>query len=174
VENEAEVVGAATGLRTGADGEETGLVGTETGEATGASTVVGADTGASTVVGADTGASTGLSVATNVHVLGQSIKTKHSQGNGYVTVASPGEYPYVSSRMVVSQVPQLAVSRTVGSHGMGVLNKSATGHVTFPIPVKFIKPVTGGSVGRLSLKYSHDSAQPSARIQSQSNGKYPI
>ena len=103
---EDEVDGAALGLRTGADGDDTGRVGTEAGAATGslsvvgaagassllgeatldvstgASTDVGAATGASTEVGAATGTSTGPSVASNVHVLGQLIKTKHSHGNG--------------------------------------------------------------------------------------------
>ena len=118
------------------------------------------------------GALTGPSVATNVHVLGQLIKIIHLQGNGYVTDSSPGKYPNVLSRIVVSHVPQVVVaSSIIGSHGTGVLNKSATGHVTSPIPVKFKKPVIGGNVGRSSLKYVHDSEQLSARTHSQANGK---
>ena len=98
-----EVDGAAIGTRTGADGEETGLVGAETGAATGPLSgvgVVGDITGALTglsMVGETTGASTVPPVATKVHVLAQSIKMTHSQGNGNVIVSSPGSSPKFSS-----------------------------------------------------------------------------
>ena len=104
-----EVDGAAIGTRTGADGEETGLVGAETGAATGPLLgvgavdvvfVVGDITGALTglsMVGETTGASTVPPVATKVHVLAQSIKMTHSQGNGNVIDSSPGSSPKFSS-----------------------------------------------------------------------------
>ena len=116
----------------------------------------------------------GPSVASNVHVSGQLINTTHSHGNGNVTNISPGVKLDVSSKIVVSHVPQLASSTTIGSHGTGVLIKSAMGQVTFPIPVKLTKPVTGGNVGNVSLKYSQESEQPSARTHSQCSGKYAI
>lgn len=115
----------------------------------------------------------GPSVASNVHVSGQLINTTHSHGNGNVTNISPGVKP--PSKMVVSHVPQLASSTTIGSHGTGVLIKSAMGQVTFPIPVKLTKPVTGGNVGVcVSLKYSQESGQPIAKTHSQCSGKYAI
>ena len=97
------------GTAIGADGEEIGLVGTEAGAATGPLLgvgavdvvfVVGDITGALTglsMVGETTGASTVPPVATKVHVLAQSIKMTHSQGNGNVIVSSPGSSPKFSS-----------------------------------------------------------------------------
>ena len=95
-----EVVGAVIGLlSTGADGTETGRVGTATGALLDVGTVgdvTGASTGASVTavgvvsgVGAGTGVPTGPSVATNVHVSGQLFMTKHSHGNGNVINSSP-------------------------------------------------------------------------------------
>ena len=105
----------------------------------------------------------------NVHVLGQLIKIIHSQGNGNVIDASPISNPNVSSRMVVSHVPQVVLSTAVGSHGTAVLNQSVTGHVTSPIPVKF---KIEGNVGWSSVKYLHDSGQSSNRKHLQTSGKY--
>jgi hypothetical protein len=213
--NDAEdVVGAVTGLRTGADGDvadgadgdfigadedvmldvagasvtllaSVGTAGaivsvsSSVGAATGVSTMVGtAVTGAST--GTSTGASTGTSTepsdASNVHVLGQLIITKHSQGKGNVTVVSPGVYPNSSSSLIVAlHVPHGTAGSMSGKHVSAANAKSAKGQVTLPIPVKFEKvPDEGGKVGRSSLKYSHESGHPLATKQSQTNGMYRI
>jgi hypothetical protein len=147
------------------------------------SSSVGAATGVSVstmvgtaVTGASTGTSTVPSDASNVHVLGQLIITKHSQGKGNVTVVSPGVYPNSSSSLIVAlHVPHDTAGSISGKHVSAANAKSAKGQVTLPIPVKFEKvPDEGGKVGRSSLKYSHESGHPLATKQSQTNGMYRI
>ena len=156
--------GVATGLRLGAEtgrvgvvtfplsdvGADTGAVtfpssdvGADTGVSVSSVVVVGAATGVSVVVpvvgavatGAATGTSAGPSVATNVHVSGQLITTRHSQTSGKVTVVSPGATPKLPSTIVALHDPHDDGSGTKGKHGTGVAIKSARGHVTLPKPV---------------------------------------